>query len=210
MRSPGILLIDSDLFVLLAGAGLLSALLSALNLEESAARRLQPLPHMLRKGRLARRYPPGILERAGAWCSRIHAVETVPPADVLDQLNRVHSIDPGEAQLFAVAADRDLALLASGDRRSFEAVATAPGLELLRAELRGKLVCLEATLRLLHQEVGYTELVQALAAVREHHRTLRVLLSQGEQTPEETFRDGLESYLKDLALCAGDLLFQSE
>lgn len=207
VASSRLLLIDSDLFVLLSGAGLLEALLSALDVEEGAARRLQPLPHMLEKGRLARRYPPGIREKAQAWCPRIPPLEAVPDPATLEQLLLVPGIDPGEALLFGVAAETGHTLLASGDRRSFEAIAASSDLSGLRAQLEGKLLALESALDLLRRNLPYQDLTRKLASVRDYHRTVRVLLSQGEQTPEASFRGGLDSYLRDLRSQLEGLLF---
>ena len=117
----------------------------------------------------------------------------------------IEGIDPGEALLFALAAETEGAVVVTGDKRACAALAAAtPSLE---RELGGKLLVLEPALALLLEVAGFTALVQALAQVREHNATLRVLLPQGEATPEGTFRAGLDSYLGDVRSQFGGLLY---
>lgn len=207
MRESGLLLLDSDLFVLLAGAGLLPGLIDQAGFDLESARRMQPLPHMLRGKGMVRKYPEAVRQRALAWCSEIAALEQAPPAHWLDQLSAVQAVDPGEALLFALVAGQEESLVATGDKRACSAIARAENLEELQGRLAGKVLCLETILTLLLDRLGYSRLVPALLRVRETNRTLRILLSEGDRTPEETFRGGLGSYLEDLRVQAGSLLF---
>ena len=206
MSPSPLLFLDSDLFVLHAGAGLLPALIQATGSNLNRARRLHPLPYMLQKGALAARYPQGLRERAAAWCSRITAVEDAPSPGSLEPLLGVAAIEPGEALLFALAAETPRSLMATGDRRACCALAAASGLAEIRALLRHKLICLESALALLLREVGFPHLAAALTLVRDYNQTLRVLLPQGELTDEGAFREGLASYLRDVSALTGDLL----
>ncbi len=207
MTESGLFFFDSDIFVLFAGAGLIPELVSVAGFELAEARRLQPLPHMLRKGPLARKYPPGIRQKAEAWCAEIPTISQAPSPTLVDQLIEIQDVDAGEAILFALVAETNGALLTSGDKRACRALSNAEGLEAVRALLRGKVVSLEAALRLLLERIGYPTLTEALTMVREYNQTLRVILSQGELTSETAFRDGLDSYSRDLHSQAGDLLF---
>ncbi|HMB53443.1 MAG TPA: hypothetical protein VKU40_09010, partial [Thermoanaerobaculia bacterium] len=120
----------------------------------------------------------------------------------LDRLGSPH-IDPGEAFLFAAAADSYDSVVVTGDKRACRALA---GLGV--SELHGKVLCLESCLLLLLRSVDFHFLVDSLAIVREYHQTLRVVLSQGASTLEVDFRTGVESYWRDLLAETGDLLWR--
>lgn len=197
------LYLDSDLLVLLAGAGLLAQVIEVLGFEQSEARRLDPLPFMLEKGRLAERYPEGIRQRAKAWCSQIPPLDVVPSSGVLERLGAKADVDPGEAFLFAAAADSASSVVVTGDKRACRALAES-GVP----ELHGKVLCLESCLLLLLRSVDFRFLVDSLAIVREYHQTLRVVLPQGASTSEVDFRTGVESYWRDLLAQTGDLLLR--
>lgn len=207
MSEPSHLLLDSDIFVLLAGAGLLPELISAVGLDLSKARRLEPLPHMLQKGPLARKFPPAMRERATAWCSQIPAIEEVPSPELIDRLVGLREIDAGEAFLFAIVAETKRGLLATGDKRACLGLHAAEGLGDLELRLAGKVICLETALEMLLETTGYPGLIEKLTSARECNQTLRILLSRGEATPEEDFRTALEAYSKDLSSRTGKLLF---
>jgi hypothetical protein len=207
MTRPGPLYFDSDCLILFAGAGLIPQLLAAVGREVASARRLGPLPEMLRGGRLSRAYPLSLRQRAEAWCSAVAAIDRAPDAAMLDRLLAIEGIDPGEAMLFALTAGAEGAIVTTGDKRACAALAAAvPSLE--RA-LGGKILCLEPALGLVLETVGFATLAPALAQVREHNATLRVLLPQGEATPGDTFRTGLDSYLRDVRSRLGGLLYSA-
>lgn len=207
MTRSRILLLDTDLFVLMAGANLIVPALDALGCEAENTRRLDALPHMLRKGRLTRQYPKGVLEKAAAWCERIGSVEKRPSVKLEKLL--IEHVDPGEAQLLATVAELKDGLIATGDKRACEAVATAPSLSEIRSRLVGKVLCLESILALLVESVGFDAVANALVPVRASNRTLRLLLPESSATDEDHFRAGLASYLEDMKRRAGALLFPS-
>lgn len=118
------LLIDSDAFCKLGTGGLLQEALRELGANLASCGRLPALPHMLRRGNLPRRYGQGVCE------SLVAIAETIPRLPVaneqwLDQLTGVPGIDPGEAQLFAAAAQHGL-LVMTGDKRALVALKEHP------------------------------------------------------------------------------------
>lgn len=202
--NPDTLLLDTDFFVLVAGANLMAPLLDVLGCSPRNARRLHPLPFMLRKGALVRRYSAGVLQKAAAWCDRIGAIEDRPSTQLQQQLLEV--VDPGEALLFASVAGSRGGVVATGDKRACVAVATSEGLAAVRPLLAGKVLCLERALALLLEHLGFEALAGSLVSVREFDRTLRLLLPEAEATSEAHFREGLDSYLTHLESQAGTLL----
>lgn len=207
MSARGLLFLDSDIFLLLAGASSLGEFIAALGFDASQARRLDPLPHMLARGRLARKYPVGVRQKAEAWCAKIPGAQTAPSSTLLDRLLQVPDLQPGEALLFALAAETESSLVATGDKRACSALNAATGLDEVQSRLRGKVVCMEAALQVLMRRLGYKNLVEATMRVRDLNRTLRVLLPQGKMTPEGPFREALDSYLDHARSLAGSLLW---
>lgn len=207
-RSGKLLYLDNDLFVLFAGANILEELIEAVGFDRQATRRLRPLPQMLERGPLARRLPTGLRQRALAWCSTIAGIEEAPSPKLVDRLVLLEDLDPGEAVLFALAAETDGSLVGTCDRRACRALGRAQNLGDVRGRLKGKVVCLEASLKALLKRMEFSELAEALTTIREHNQTLRVLLAQGAATSRESFEIALSSYLKDLAYEAGDLLWR--
>jgi hypothetical protein len=120
-----LLLFDTDLFILMAGAGLLEETAHAVGFSLDNVRRLQPLPHMLRGSRLKSKYPSGLRERAAAWCDTIRAIETAPDVEIQERLTGLADLDVGEALLFASAAMTGGSVVATGDKRACRALATA-------------------------------------------------------------------------------------
>ncbi len=205
MSNPRLFFLDSDIFILCAGAGLLPDLVEAAGFEISKSRRLRPLPHMLRKGRIPKKYSVAAIEKAVAWCSNIPAAVGPPSAALVEQLLRVPGIDAGEAFLFALVAESDSAI-ATGDKRACLALhaSDCPA----KDALKGKVVCFETALWMFLGRLEYATLAKALAPAMEYNRTLRALLPQGEETIESSFREGLKSYTADLESKVGDLLFR--
>lgn len=207
-HSASLLYLDSDLFVLLAGANLLGDLIEGVGFDVKTTRRLRPLPRMLERGALSRRLPRSLRQRALAWCSVIPGIEAAPSPRTVDRLLRLEDLDPGEAILFALAAEAEGSLIGTGDQRACRALGRAQGLGDVRDRLMGKVICLEASLEALLKRMDFREFAEALTTVREHNQTLRVLSSQGAATPQEDFETALTSYLDDLASEAGELLWR--
>lgn len=108
-------LIDSDAFCKLGGCGLLEAVVRAIGTELSHTKRLAALPHMLRKGALARRV--GTLREPLEQLATSLGVAPETGALWLDRiLTNAPDVDVGEAQLFALAAEHSDVLLITGDK----------------------------------------------------------------------------------------------
>jgi hypothetical protein len=135
------LVIDSDAFCKLAVANLLDATLSLLGVTPKQCARLPALSHMLRKGRIRNRYghtvADGLIEKASHF-------PTMPEASAewLDKLSGTVAIDPGEAQMYALAAEHGVLAL-TGDKRALKAVSSIPE---VYTKLDGNVVTIEAVL----------------------------------------------------------------
>ncbi len=204
-----ILLIDSDIFILLAGADILDKAIELLGFKMENLRRLDALPYQLRGKKFRKTYAKPVLDKALAWCERVASFVERPADDELQQaLANVQRIDPGEAVMLGLLAEQEVYLLASGDKASMRALAQAPELAGLKKAVSGRVICLETILRLLLTKHEAQFVARSFAAVRIVNTTLRVVFSQGEQTPLENCLVAVDSYFADLVKDGGnDCLF---
>lgn len=182
------LLLDTDAFCKLAVSNLLHDGAQALGTELKDCGRLPALPYMLRRGSLRRRYGEETCEAMLQIAATLPSIPE-PSDEWLDPLARVSAIDPGEALIFAVAAESG-AMIVSSDKRALGAL---KDVEPHRDVLAGRIVVLEALLLELCRSLG-TDLVRhRVRPLVELDQVVRVCFSSGSD-PEE----GLPSYLGDL------------
>jgi hypothetical protein len=184
------LLVDTDVFCKLGVANLFDEALISLGVEVSECRRLPALPHMLRRGRLPKTYGAETCMALVPVAECIPAIGSVE-AEWLDRLAPVRSIDPGEAQLFAMAAQKSLFVL-SGDKRAIRAIKDVPD---YAEALSGRIVVLEAVLMLLCDRMDPSNIRRRLRAVTGKDTMVDVCFSEGNQDP----RGALVSYYRCLA-----------
>lgn len=191
------LLIDTDAFCKLAVADLLREAVRVLGAELRECGRLPALPHMLRRGRLRRRYGEDACESMLNIVGNLPSVPQ-PTADWLDPLAPIQAIDPGEALILAAAAESG-AMVVSGDKRALEAL---KDLEAHRDALAGRIVVLEALLLTLCRGLGTGTVRHRVRPLVALDRVVRVCFSSEGADPEE----GLQSYLKDLQKVVSPLI----
>lgn len=183
------LLLDTDAFCKLAVGGLLRDTVTLLGADLSQCERLPALTYMLRRGSLRKVYGSDACDRL------IPLAEALPvvgqPSNVwLDKLTPIEAIDPGEAQIFAVAAEAGLVVV-SDDKRALRAL---KGVADFADALAGRIVVIEAILLGLCNHLGPDSVrrrIQSLAAV---DNMVRVCFSAGNPEP----RDALLAYYSSL------------
>jgi hypothetical protein len=183
------LLIDTDAFCMLAAGRLLDAAVRLFGADLSGCARLPALPHMLRKGRLRKKYGDQISDHLIPIADSIPVIDQ-PEAQWLDRLTLVQDIDPGEAQLFALAAEKRLAVI-TGDKRALRALKDVPG---FADALAGRIVVLEAILIALCARLGPTVVSAWAQPLATHDGMIRVCFSPGNPDP----KDALLSYYQNL------------
>lgn len=199
------LIFDSDAFVLLAGAGLLARAIELLGSTAADARRLDALPHMLRRPRPFRvRYGDGAADRALAACARVAGLEMRGDEALVDQLTAVDDIDGGEAQIYAIAASDEQWLVASGDKRAMRALCRESSLAQVRANLNGRVVCVESILKRLLVADGLDAVAPGLVSVRAASKTLEVVFSDGNLASADGCTIALVTYEEELVGVLGD------
>lgn len=207
--SGRVLLIDSDIFAILAAADLLQELALVLAIESADLRRLPALPHQLRKGRSFQRKFTEEQRQLALAAAEAVAPLTDRPSDnsLIEQLS-IENIDPGEALLFATLCEQSAWLLTTGDRRSLIALGSDVRCKTARTRLAGRILALESALALLVRRLGAAETGRRLLLLCKAHHTLDILFGHKTKFDDaETFRQ-LDSYLRDLQQHVGtDLLF---
>jgi hypothetical protein len=191
------LLIDTDVFCKLGVAGLLDAALAALGVALPECARLAALPHMLRRGKLPRLYGIATCETLAARAETI-AVMPDPPAKWLDLLAAVTDVDPGEAQIFAVAAQHRISLL-TGDKRALRAVATVAGFP---GALEDRVITFEAVLLRMCETMDNVHVRAALSLLGQD-QVVRVCFSPGSPDPKpalRSYQNSLQNELRPLLL----------
>ena len=188
------ILVDTDIFCKLGVAGLLRDVLNIFRATPQQCGRLRALPHMLKKGRLPKRYGMPACETLRPIAESMSIMPT--PGDMwLDKLIGVEAIDVGEAQLLAAAAESETILL-TGDKRALQAL---KGLIDFTQVLSGKIVVLEAVLLTLCHQIGTEEVRRRIVPLAALDKVVEICFSKKNHDPPQ----GLQSYFRQLA---GDLM----
>lgn len=182
-------LLDTDAFCKLAVAQVLEDAVHLLGAELGECARLAALTYMLRRSGLRKVFGESACDVL------IPIAESVPvvkqPSDVwLDRLTLISAIDPGEAQIFAAAAESGV-LVVSGDKRALRALKDVAG---FADALAGRIVTLEAILIALCDRLGSDEVRSRVQALMASDRTVSICFSAGNPDP----RSALASYHEDL------------
>ena len=194
------LLIDSDAFCKLAASDLLSDAVGLFHVPLHECGRLPALPYMLRRGGLRRTYGAAACERLIPLADAMPPVEH-EPSSWLEQLAPIPAIDPGEAILFAVAADLGLPVI-TGDVRSLRALKSLPRFP---EALAGRVVILEAVLLALCAKLGTAAVRAKVARGGQADIVMRICFSHGVEEPEV----GLRSYFQDRTMELAPLVLWS-
>lgn len=192
------MLLDSDAFIILGASGLIKAAGEVFGLDLTRLRRLFPLPLMLEKGKLARKYPPAIREKVRSWCSVVEPVREAPSASTRQRLVGRSYIDDGEELLFGLAFENADHLLVTNDKAALRALCSAPDLADFSKALSGRVACLESVLQALLRNLGVKALSEAVTPIRPHNGMLNAIFSMGTETPLEDCMAGLSSYIEHL------------
>lgn len=183
------LLVDTDAFWKLALSDLLPEAASVFGCDLTECARLPALPYMLRRGRLRNALGDEEADALARVAMAMPAIDA-PSGPWLERLAQISAIDPGEAQLLAIAAESDL-LVVSGDKRALRALRLVEG----AAEALGaKLVTLEAILLALCDLLGVSEVQRRITPLAGKDTMVDICFSPGNSAP----RAALESYHRSL------------
>lgn len=182
------LLIDTDAFCKVGLAGLLDHTATLFGTTLPQCRRLDALPHMLRRGKLRRHYGPDCADSLIAIAKAIPAAPT-PNDRWLNLFAEVDQIDVGEARLLALAA-ATRSLIVTGDKRALRPIGKLPP---AREALARRIVTIEALLLALAEHIGPTELAARVTPVARIDTMFQACFSPSTTDP----RPALISYYND-------------
>jgi len=203
----GVLLVDTDMLILLAATGLLERVATSLGYTIAQMRRLPAAPHQIQRGRRFRdTYGQDVLQRVAPIISTIKEADLPSDLDLLGALTNL--VDPGEAQLMAIAARDRCTLLVSGDKRAIAGLAESNATSCIQS-LQGKIVSLEAVLWSLLSEDSAEDVRKAFAPVL-NHKTLKIVLSEHAVADHSRCRAGVISYYNDLHRQAKGVLYNPD
>lgn len=187
------LLFDTDVFCKLGIANLLEDTAHIFGAKLHDCGRLPALPFMLQRGGLRKLY-------GGPACDAlipvVNAIPVVPDASTtwLDKLTAIEAINPGEAQIFAVAAEAGQPFL-SGDKR---ALCALKDIDEFIPALEGHVVVLEAVLLTLCNRLGQNEIHQRVAPLIAVDRMLEICFSRGNPDPANALLSYYRAYKTEL------------
>ncbi len=188
------LLIDTDAFCKLAVGRVLSDAIRLLGGRESDCGRLPALVPMLRRGRLRKAFGPTNCD------SLIPIAEVLPilpdPTEVwLGRLISMTAIDPGEARIFASAAEHGLVVV-SGDKRALRAL---KNVDPFPQALASRIVVLEAILLALCEDLGTHQIRQRVQNLISLDQVVNVCFRSEVLDPQEGLRAYFEQLVTEVA-----------
>lgn len=199
-----LLFIDTDAFILLAGAELLPQAIELLGLTSQNVYRLQALPHMLGKTRrIQQTYHPDVITRATIACDSFAQIDVAPDPEVTQRFADVNGIHEGEAMLLALMVTDPNVHLLSGDKTSMKAFAAADALSDLRSVVNGRVICVETILRELVTHHGSDVIGRRFDLFRDH-KTVRVVFSDGCKADRGQCLEAIDVYINELKGIVGD------
>jgi hypothetical protein len=141
--------------------------------------------------------------RSVVECMLLMSAMPAPDAAVLEDLNDIAQVDPGEAVLIAVALDNPVGVFITGDKRALRALAQHP----LATRLAGKVVLIEQVLELC---LNYKGREWLLARIREHKgidKAISMIVGSSCDASLENLSAGLCSYIREIGnLCDPSML----
>jgi hypothetical protein len=126
--------------------------------------------------------------------------------DVLALLTAVEGIDYGEAVLMECACRLPESVLATGDKRSLQALATAGECQATCLGLARRVITFEQVLYRLIDACGYELLRDRASPVYESDGARRRIFALGEKTPKKTALSALSLFLNEIVMATGMLL----
>jgi len=190
-----LLLIGNDIFCKLGASHLFLDAVASLGAYYDQCRRTPALPYMLRRGSLRDHLGPDLARCLGPLANSIDPIPA-PSADWLGPLTTVPNIDPGEAMLFAAAAedDQQQSLILTGDKRALVAL---KDMVPYRDQLNGRIVTLEAILIHLLDILCEARLRREIEPVRHLDGMLRICLDPDNADPFSCLRSYFLGTLND-------------
>lgn len=144
-------------------------------------------------------------DRLQQFLAKAKTLKDSPPPRLISDLVDV-AIDPGEAVLFATAAEFGFYLVATGDKRAIEAISKDQGAKILFDGLSGRVICFEQILLNAIELLGFADVRKRAIAVLGCDGALAKVFAEGARTSEADAIARLEEYVASLRERSGRLL----
>jgi hypothetical protein len=203
-----IVVADNDVLKKLACCDLYDEFLQAFDVSPGEVSILNTAKPVLTAKRHRKQLDDASFHRLSAFLDAVNTITIAPdPAELL-ALTEQPNIDAGEAVLFSVTHQIKSSLMATGDKRSLGSLANADDKVCRRLckRLAGKVVCFEQMIDRIVDHAGFDAVRDQLILGRECDKVLAIVLGSGLDASEDSFREGLSSYIADLRAQTGSLL----
>lgn len=205
-------ILDNDLFVILAGADLLDAWIEICSISSDSVFVLPSLPRILQrgKGKLCQNHSSFVIKAARL---QVEKYKTLPliEAEKIEIFENIEKIDIGERQIYAHLLSEDYILAGTNDKKSIQALHEHPRVAQL---IDRKIVCLEQCLCALIKHKGWSVVNQKILRLIQNEQLegkkidsrLSCIFSQYKPGEDNT-RDALISFMTPLIELYGDVLY---
>jgi hypothetical protein len=203
------ILIDNDALLKLARYGLLDEAIALFECTPTDVRVLATAKYRLlpAKNRLRFCKDEESATRLEAFLKTSNPLDAgLADPDLLDVLNAVPNIDPGEALLLAVGANNRDTLVITGDKHSLAALCSHDSVADVSKALAGRVVSMEVLFSML-TEYQFTLIQERVRDKPDVDITLRIVFGVTVPADFESVKNGFNSYISDLRSRTGTLLY---
>jgi len=205
-----IILADNDILYKLAACHLLDETLVVLGVTHTDVYILPTAKYKFgltkHPARAEARYGADAVARMRDFLESVRELDVVGSPEELQLLAEVDGIDAGEAVLFSATMRFDHYLLATGDKNSLRAVASAPACQPIALRLCGHVICLEQIVTRVIHHFGFAYGKDKIVPARSCDTALRAAFGSGDAATESHVLATLEGYINELRSLTIDLL----
>lgn len=202
-----VLLLDNDLYYVLAATDTLDDFISILEIKDES---IYVLPELRwEASKHTSRYPSEQSARCCELCRRFQStILSQKEEELLSSFTQIDDINDGEAILFTRLLSSSDGVLLTKDTRFVTAIRKTS--KDVQSAIHGKIIILEHILFALYQRYGHAYIVQKLSNYVQFDKKLLCLLSVVNQENEGSFKEGLESNIRQRIREHGLFLFPFE
>lgn len=129
-----------------------------------------------------------------------------PNTESFQYFQNIAGIDVGEAQLISGVLENSNAYIMTGDKRALKALHNSEIADSYRNALIRRAICYEQVLLWLTEEFQFDEMLPGLVEGASYDTSQRALVGMGSATKHSSFKEGLESYIRNLQQQTGEYL----
>jgi hypothetical protein len=199
--------LDNDVILKLTTYRMLNQALDCLEIDRSDIRVLASARFVFGSKKLQKKYSAETLLSAIEFvksCTTISAQDN-DEYRLLEKQAK-NDIDPGEATLIAATFHESASLLATGDKRCLQALASIESLALIHEKLQGRVICLEQIICKLIETQGFDWVLEKILPNLDCDKALKSAFGSGSNSQCETVLETLNSYIQDLQTTSSGIL----